>query len=115
MKWTEIDFRIVGPQIDTLLTAFANLIEREWPAKWKELDHAQLLVLGSVKLSATTYQVTKFLCKERAKEELHSAGKHAGETMDKNVLVSEGLRGTHHLVRQQWSHMSEGMDREEQP
>jgi hypothetical protein len=64
MKWKEIDFRIFGPQIDSLLIAFANTIEREWPAKWKELGHAQLLVMGSVNLSATTYQLVRFLCKD---------------------------------------------------
>ncbi|SRR5216683_2085116 len=65
MKWKEIDFRMIGPQIDTLLAAFANTIEREWPAKWKELGQAHLLVLGSVKLSATTYQLIKFLCQDK--------------------------------------------------
>jgi hypothetical protein len=65
MKWIEIDFRIIGPQIDSLLIASANLIDREWPARWREFDQAQLLVLGSVKLSANTYQVIKFLCKDK--------------------------------------------------
>jgi len=65
MKWKEIDFRIVGPQIDSLLIAFTNTIEKEWPAKWERLGHAQLLVMGSVNLSATTYQLVRFLCKDR--------------------------------------------------
>jgi hypothetical protein len=64
MKWKEIDFRIVGPQIDSLLIAFTNTLEREWPSKWKDLAHAQLLVMGSVNLSATTYQLIKFVCKD---------------------------------------------------
>ena len=52
MKWKEIDFGLVGPQIDSLLVAFRNTIEREWPVKWREHSQAQFLVLASLKTSS---------------------------------------------------------------
>src|ERR1017187_6074127 len=60
-----LDFGLIARPIDTLLTAFDNTIQREWPEKWEGLLDARLLVHGSVKLSSTTYQLIRFLCKDR--------------------------------------------------
>ena len=60
-----LDFGLIARPIDTLLTAFDNTIQREWPEKWDGLLDARLLVHGSVKLSSTTYQLIRFLCKDR--------------------------------------------------
>jgi len=60
-----LDFKLIGRPIDTLLIAFDNTLQREWPAKWQGLNDARLLVHGSVAVNATTYQLIKFLCKDR--------------------------------------------------
>lgn len=60
-----LDFRLIAEPLDQLLTAFENTTERELPEKWHGMLGAGLLVQGSVRVAATTYQLTRFICKDR--------------------------------------------------
>ena len=60
-----IDFRIIAKEIDRLLTAFKNSTLREWPTKWNGLLGAALLVQGSIRVAATTYDLIRFVCKDK--------------------------------------------------
>jgi hypothetical protein len=63
-KPVEIDFRLIGEELDRLLTAFKNATVREWPSKWNSLLGASLIVQGSVRITSTTYDLIRFLCKK---------------------------------------------------
>lgn len=60
-----LDFRLIGPPIDTLLVAYDNTLQREWPGKWRGLNDPRLLVHGSVVVSVTNYQLIRFLCRDK--------------------------------------------------
>lgn len=59
-----MDFSLIATELDRLLIAFRETTVREWPRKWDGLLGAQLLIQGSVRVVATTYQLIRFICKD---------------------------------------------------
>ena len=61
----DLPFDTIRDQLDTLHTAVANKIEREWPTRWREFPEGHLVLQATVKLAVNTYNSVRFLCAEK--------------------------------------------------
>jgi hypothetical protein len=60
-----LPFETIREPIDTLLSAMALKLEREWPEKWAGLTGARPYFQGTVQLADFTYQSVRFLCADK--------------------------------------------------
>ena len=60
-----LSFSEIRDKVDDLLVAMANLIDREWPAKYAETTSLKIILLSMVKITENTYRSIRYLCADR--------------------------------------------------
>jgi hypothetical protein len=63
-----LSFTEVRDKIDDLLVAVANLVEREWPAKYADKFALKTILLSMVKITENTYRSIRYLCADRPED-----------------------------------------------
>src|SRR6266478_6540973 len=66
----ELDYRKYGDDISRLFEATANLLEREWPAKYKHIDSARTIFFQSVRIAINTFYTIMFISADIPKDPL---------------------------------------------
>lgn len=56
-----LPFGTIRPQLEELLIAVGNKLEREWPIKWKSHLEAAVVLRGTVAVTANTYHTVRIL------------------------------------------------------
>lgn len=59
-----IDWKSFNQDLDRLLTAIGNLLDREWPATYRTVDSAQQVFQAKFGISVTTFHAILSLCSE---------------------------------------------------
>ena len=56
-----------GPQLQDILVATYNKLDREWPSKWHTYPNAQVLMESTARTVSNTYHTVKILSSDKPK------------------------------------------------
>lgn len=59
---TRIPFGTIRSQLEELLVAVGNKLEREWPRKWSAYPEGAVVLRGTVAITENTYHTVRILC-----------------------------------------------------
>ena len=57
----EFDYKVIQETLEKLCEATANLMEREWPAKYRQVDSARVVFFQSLRIAINTYNTIFFI------------------------------------------------------
>lgn len=57
----EFDYKVIQETLERLCEATANLLEREWPAKYERVDSARVTFFQSLRIAINTYNTIFFI------------------------------------------------------
>lgn len=63
-----LDYQKYGVDLARLFEATANLLEREWPAKYKQIDSARVVFFQSVRIAINTFNTIMFISADTPKD-----------------------------------------------
>ncbi|MDX6384206.1 MAG: hypothetical protein QOK48_1779 [Blastocatellia bacterium] len=66
----ELDYQKYGADLSRLFEATANLLEREWPAKYKPIDSARVVFFQSIRIAINTFNTIMFISADTPKDPL---------------------------------------------
>jgi hypothetical protein len=66
--YPELPFSAIREELDDLLVAMANLIDRSWPVKYADRIDLKIFLLGTVKITENTYRSTRHLCADKPED-----------------------------------------------
>ena len=61
-KIITLPFGTIRPQLEEVLIAVGNKLEREWPQKWHAYSEAAVMLRGTVAVTENTYHTVRILC-----------------------------------------------------
>jgi hypothetical protein len=64
----ELDYQKYGDDLARLFEATANLLEREWPARYKQIDSARTVFFQSVRIAINTFNTIMFISADIPKD-----------------------------------------------
>lgn len=62
------DPNIIHERFEKLLVSIANLLEREWPARYQHVDSARLIFFVRVRIAMNTYSAIMYLCADTPRD-----------------------------------------------
>jgi hypothetical protein len=57
-----LDYGTIRGELDTLIQAFANKLDREWPDRWRDHPGSSVLLEALVRANFNTFRSIRFLC-----------------------------------------------------
>ncbi len=63
-----LDFSTIEKQLDTLLVALENKIDREWPKRLANIDGARELLLVTARVTRNTYLTIRWICADKPRD-----------------------------------------------
>jgi len=64
----ELDYQKYGDDLARLFEATANLLEREWPAKYRQIDSARVTFFQSIRIAINTFNTIMFISADIPKD-----------------------------------------------
>jgi hypothetical protein len=64
----DLDYQKVNRELVTLFEATANKLEREWPARYANVDSARVIFYQSVRIAINTYNTILWICADTPKD-----------------------------------------------
>ena len=56
------DFKVIRNELESLLVAVGNHLEREWPAKYADVNSGQMTILQFVRVAVNYFRTISFIC-----------------------------------------------------
>jgi hypothetical protein len=66
----ELDYQKYGADLARLFEATANLLERDWPAKYRPIDSARVVFFQSIRIAINTFSTIMFISGDTPKDPL---------------------------------------------
>src|SRR5687767_4146977 len=66
----QLDYQKYGEDLARLFEATANLLEREWPTRYKDIDSARTVFFQSVRIAINTFHTIMFISADIPKDPL---------------------------------------------